>query len=166
MKPRIVYCFLIILLVSLFIISNCYYSITESNNEKEYPALPLFIETGQTNITRNIKDFDAIPVQQAGTITVENKNIPPVADFSIIPDRDLYAGEKINFYVDSSEYPDGEYLEYSWNFGDGSPPFGPTPHNPVCHTYLIKGDYMVSLTVFDNAGDFSVKEMLIHIQNF
>lgn len=162
-KPQNILLYTFILFIFLLIINNCTFIIPENSGTKESTTQSLINNQRQTD---SYPDYINIPVQGDKTIINNKKNNPPVADFHITPDQDIYVGESIYFDAAASLDPDGDFLEYYWNFGDGSPSFGPTHHNPVCHTYLIKGEYLVRLTVFDNNGKFSYKENQINIQGY
>lgn len=167
MKQRNSVFFTCVLLVILLTLSSCTYIIPEKNSVKENSTPPPFAEkdTRRPDADRTQTNAKDAPVQLVGTPFRERENSSPVADFCIIPDSEFYVGMNIFFDAGSSSDPDGDFLEYYWDFGDGSHPFGPTPYNPVCHTFLIKGEYIIRLTVLDNSGGLSVKEKLIIIQD-
>ncbi len=58
------------------------------------------------------------------------------------------AGEEIAFDGSASSDSDGEIIEYSWDFGDGSTSNEISP----LHTYAEAGTYTITLTVKDNDG--------------
>ncbi len=73
---------------------------------------------------------------------------PPVA----IADADRTAGKvdlTVTFSSDSSYDPDGNIVDYAWNFGDSSNVDNNA--NPS-HTYTIPGTYTAVLTVRDDQG--------------
>lgn len=75
-------------------------------------------------------------------------NLPPVADAN-----GPYVGVEgtaINFDGTGSSDPDGDPLEYSWDFGDGSPVVTDTA--TPAHTYCDNDIYTVTLTVTDPFG--------------
>ena len=53
-----------------------------------------------------------------------------------------------SFNGSGSDDDDGSITSYSWSFGDGTFGSGAFPS----HTYLLPGNYIVTLTVFDNNG--------------
>ena len=70
-------------------------------------------------------------------------NIPPEARFSSsVSDLEVTI-------TDTSTDLDGTITAWSWDFGDGNTS---TDQNPI-HTYLLGGEYGVSLTVTDSDGD-------------
>ena len=58
------------------------------------------------------------------------------------------AGQSMSFSSSGSHDPDGNIVEYNWNFGDG---YTATSANPS-HAYRNAGTYTVTLTVRDNQG--------------
>jgi hypothetical protein len=57
-------------------------------------------------------------------------------------------GTTITFSATSSTDPDGDYLSYVWNFGDGASATGAT----TSHVYAAAGFYTITLTVYDGRG--------------
>ena len=76
------------------------------------------------------------------------RNNPPLAAFTATPDK----GETpltVEFDASASFDADGHALEYTWDFGDGSPAAtGVT----ATHTYTVQGTYFAALTVTDGHG--------------
>ena len=68
-------------------------------------------------------------------------------------------GQAVNFYDSSTSF--GPIIKRYWNFGDGSP-IDSININPT-HTYLIGGDYMVTLTVLAIDGCSEVSTQSVHI---
>ena len=71
--------------------------------------------------------------------------IPPVASFTYLP-NDPKVGDSIEFNAESSYDPDGEIINYSWDFGDQTKGINMKPN----HTYEEAGTYIVKLRVSDN----------------
>ncbi len=88
-----------------------------------------------------------------GTPSPGKENAPDAADknptavFVFSPDNPTAGGE-ISFDASSSTDSDGNIVEYDWDFGDGI--FATTSSNAITHTYANPGDFMISLTVFDD----------------
>ncbi|UCE88824.1 MAG: PKD domain-containing protein [Pseudomonadota bacterium] len=101
------------------------------------------------NVTLMVTD-DAGATDSAGTtadIAAQPVNQPPVADAN-----GPYSGEvgvAVTFDGTASSDPDGTIVSYAWEFGDGNTGTGPTP----THVYSANGNYPVTLTVTDDAGD-------------
>jgi Tol biopolymer transport system component len=74
----------------------------------------------------------------------------PVASFSFSDQGDGL----FSFDATASIDPDGEIVEYLWDFGDGSPPdfYWDTAE----WDYLYAGSYTVTLTVFDDMGNAGI----------
>ncbi|KAA0002537.1 MAG: PKD domain-containing protein [Thermoplasmata archaeon] len=81
------------------------------------------------------------------------RNIPPIANFSWQP---LYpdANESIIFNANSSYDSDGDIVNYTWQFGDGSTGYGMI----VNHSYTAYGEYNVTLVVTDDDGAIATVE--------
>lgn len=87
----------------------------------------------------------------------EERNDPPIS----IPNGP-YSGnvsEIIQFDGTKSYDPDGEIVEYVWNFGDGSTGYGVNP----THSYSKPGVYEVRLTVKDDKGKTSTSSTYARI---
>ena len=89
---------------------------------------------------------------------VTNKS--PIANFSYTPSSptDL---DTITF-VDHSYDPDGNIVNWTWDFGDGNISYEKNPK----HRYADNGTYIVSLVVKDNKGAASIaKVVAINVAN-
>ena len=107
-----------------------------------------YATAGLYNVILTVTD-DAGATDSAGTtadITVP-ANQPPVADAN--GPYSGTAGTPVTFDGTASSDPDGSIVSYTWDFGDGSTGSGATPG----HTYAADGNYTVTLTVTDDAGD-------------
>ena len=72
----------------------------------------------------------------------DSNNGPPVASFDYV-----VTGEKVDLTSTSTD-SDGQIVSYQWDLGDGTSKSGAV----VSHTYAAAGDYVVTLTVTDDAG--------------
>ncbi len=61
--------------------------------------------------------------------------------------------------------PDGDWLTFAWDFGDGSPPAPASPIPVVNHTYAAAGNYSATLTVRDGVRDPVVTPFNVEITN-
>ncbi|MCM8784427.1 MAG: PKD domain-containing protein [Candidatus Omnitrophica bacterium] len=87
-------------------------------------------------------------------------NKPPVADAG--PNLVCCAGQENVFDASGSYDPEGDFLSYHWDFGDGTKAEGVR----VKHTYTKLGTYNVTLTVRDNSGtkcDSAVDSFMVNV---
>lgn len=89
-------------------------------------------------------------------------NDSPSANFSVEPE-DGKAPLEVTFDGSNSSDPDGEIVNYDWDFGDDSDPVTKESDDPVNHTYESGGDYEAKLTVTDDEGDTDTQEVLIEV---
>ena len=82
-------------------------------------------------------------------------NVPPVASF----DHSV-SGMSVELRSTSSD-SDGEIVSYAWDLGDGNSENGET----ASHTYESAGEYVVTLTVTDNAGAATTSTQTIKIED-
>jgi len=72
----------------------------------------------------------------------------PTAEFDYTPSRPG-TGERVWFDASGSDSPNGEIVEYRWDFGDGN---SSDEGAEVMHQYWSARTYNVSLTIIDEAG--------------
>jgi glucose/arabinose dehydrogenase/chitodextrinase len=75
-------------------------------------------------------------------------NTPPVAVATAAPASGGPAPLDVTFEGSASSDPEGDALEYAWDFGDGATGQGPT----ATHAYPVAGIYDATLTVRDALG--------------
>lgn len=75
----------------------------------------------------------------------------PTASFVFSPSSPS-PGQSVRFDASSSSDPDGEIVEYRWDWGDGSSPTI-TSGAIANHTFATSGTFTVTLTVRDNADN-------------
>ncbi len=80
-------------------------------------------------------------------------NDPPVADAG--EDQRAAVGETVRFDGSDSFDPDGELIEFIWNFGDDTMLTLDSALEPVTHAYEEPGEYLMTLTVRDSSGSSS-----------
>ena len=107
------------------------------------PELRLFVTTGAVLAGR----YDIAPPHPM-TVTLE-ENLPPVASFLYSPDNPA-VGETITFNASLSYDPDGNLINYEWDFGEGKAVS--RTEEIVTHAYRVAGDYDVGLSVTDDNG--------------
>ena len=107
------------------------------------PELRLFVTTGAVLAGR----YDVAPPHPM-TVTLTG-NMPPIASFSYSPDNPT-VGETITFDASLSYDPDGDLINYEWDFGEGGTVI--RTDDIVIHSYAVAGDYDVGLRVTDDKG--------------
>ncbi|WP_375765009.1 PQQ-dependent sugar dehydrogenase [Archangium gephyra] len=88
-------------------------------------------------------------------------NTPPTAVASAAP-REGYPPLLVRFSSAGSQDPDGDVLQYAWDFGDGTPVSNVA--NPE-HTYQAPGSFTARLTVSDGRGGSHSTTVPISIGN-
>lgn len=85
-------------------------------------------------------------------------NHPPVA---LASSNILVAqvGQTINFSAEGSSDPDGDFLSYVWNFGDGSTGSGLN----ITKSYNQSGSFACTLTVYDGQGSLATATLVLEI---
>ena len=103
------------------------------------------LDKGDYSITLTVEDPDG----ESDSITHSFKvtNLPPVA--SIDADvTSIFTGEEIQFSGEDSYDPEGDALDYIWDFGDNQTSSLKSPK----HSWSQAGSYTVKLTVEDGDG--------------
>lgn len=104
-----------------------------------------YAEPGEYTVTLEVEDDSGVGNATASAQTQVRVNFPPVPEAGA--DQRVTASE-VRFDGSASADPDGEILNYHWDFGDGHSAEGP---NPV-HLYGNPGRYPVVLRVTDDSG--------------
>lgn len=116
-----------------------------------------FDSVGEKEIKLTVVTDGNVSATCIKTITVQDTNKRPVAEFSWSPTEDIAAGDQVQF-TDASSDPDGTVVAWEWKIGTNTI----TGQNPS-FTFTEFGDIEVTLTVTDNQrGKGSVKK-LIHV---
>jgi serine protease len=111
-------------------------------------ATHMFAETGSYMVTLTVVDESGKEASSAQEIIVSiPPNEPPIAEFTPKPTTGQ-APILISFVPTGSSDPDGEIVQYAWDFGDGKSIIGRVAN----HTYKEPGNYIAKLTVTDNEG--------------
>jgi parallel beta-helix repeat protein len=104
-------------------------------------------KTGTYTVTMTVSDGEFTDHDMLSvTITESINNNAPLAKAGL--DQEVYVNEIVYFDGGSSFDPDGDRLEYSWDFGDGMNGSWQSNTNAT-HSYNKKGTYTVTLTVSD-----------------
>ncbi len=99
-------------------------------------------------VTLTVKDGGSKEASSTREIVViAPPNEPPIAQFTPKPTTGQ-APILISFVPTGSSDPDGEIVQYAWDFGDGKKIIGRVAN----HTYAEPGKYVAKLTVTDNDG--------------
>jgi hypothetical protein len=100
---------------------------------------------------------------EAFSVTVGNQD--PVANAG--PDTTADWGRNVTFGGTATDPGAGDQstLEYSWDFGDGTPPTEPSGSggSGVLHAYAVPGDYVATLTVTDKDGGSDTDTRTVHV---
>ena len=103
------------------------------------------LEEGDYSVTLTVEDPDG--ESSAITHSFSVTNLPPVA--SIKADTtSVFTQESIQFSGEDSYDPEGEALDYLWDFGDNQTSSLKSPQ----HSWGMAGTYNVKLTVEDGSG--------------
>jgi PKD repeat protein len=119
-------------------------------------------------ITDKLGEFSSVPIR----LLVENTN-DAMTDPEIIglSDGDVLVQEEdgeVNFVAAESDDPDlyipnsEEKITYEWDFGDGTPPLTNAGRD-VTHSFLVEGNYTVTLTVRDSFGMVKTTSVRVYI---
>lgn len=108
----------------------------------------IFNAAGTYTINLTVTDNSGLTGTASKQLIVEPPNQPPLVGFVFNPQTGLYP-LTITFDATASFDPDGVIDQYEWDFGDEQEASG----RIVSHTFLAKGLYTVSLTVYDDDGD-------------
>ena len=112
----------------------------------------------------------------AGSATLNvQKSLPPTAAAAIVTGVNAYKvmngstflhyivakGQNVTFTASGSSDPNGNPLNYLWNFGDGNSTTVTTV--TAVHAYATAAQYTVNLTVTDQAGMVAYKSFLVKV---
>lgn len=112
--------------------------------------------TGEFTVTLTVTDNDGLSASATETITVTEA---PVAVIRVDRTTAENAPAVFNFDASASFDPDGEIVEYDWDFADGSRESEPT----LSHRFSEPGTYLVRLTVTDDTGVTGEARQLIAV---
>lgn len=130
----------------------------DGTTSQEISPRHTFTTTGDFAVTLTLTD-DGEPAAEASRIQIIAVTEAPVAVISLDPPHAASAPATIDFDGSASFDPDGEIVEYQWDFGDGSREFLQT----VRHVYSSSGTFRAKLTVTDDKGVTGTAEKLIAI---
>ncbi len=105
-----------------------------------------YVKGGSYPVILTVDDGLGLPNSISTTSITVKINEPPVAVAG--EDITVCAGEVVRFNGSGSSDPEGGFLRYTWDFGDGT---GTDGINPT-KVYNIGGSYLVRLKVEDDSG--------------
>lgn len=105
-----------------------------------------YLKGGSYPVILTVDDGLGLPNSVSTTSITVRINEPPVAVAG--EDITVCAGEVVRFNGSGSSDPEGGFLRYTWDFGDGT---GADGINPT-KIYKIGGSYLVRLKVEDDSG--------------
>ena len=142
---------------------------TQSSSSEWYdsPIIEHVFESGGTYlVTLTVREKDSGETDSI-SMYVDLDNQLPVASFTMILDpieNHVRENEDIRFDASSSYDPDGEIVNYKWDFNnDGTFDITGSDKTIVYHNYSDEGDYTARLTVTDNDGKSDSVSISFHI---
>lgn len=111
---------------------------------KQFEQPLSFDSVGEKEIKLTVVTDSGVSGTCTKTITVQDTNKRPVADFSYSPSTGIMAGDEVQF-TDKSTDSDGKIVAWEWKIGANTV----TEQNPK-FTFNEFGDIEVTLTVTDN----------------
>ncbi len=128
---------------------------------------PAEVVSPSVTLSEGIHTFTLIVVDNEGaqsdpdSVTITIIPAPNRSPVAILEGPDAgTVGETLSFNGLASHDPDGDPLNCTWNFGDGS---SPVTGVTVTHAYLTAGDHTVSLTVEDGRGGIDVDQTTVTV---
>lgn len=118
-------------------------------------ALHQFKRPGTYRVELTVVDDEGAESRVTKDILIESH--PPLARLS--GPAEGRVGEELTFSGEGSEDPDGEIVEYRWDFGDGATTTGQT----ASHRFEGPGTYTVRLTVVDDHGASATETMEVEV---
>ncbi|HEX6097287.1 MAG TPA: PKD domain-containing protein [Thermoanaerobaculia bacterium] len=92
-------------------------------------------------------------INYAGILNVQVLTYDPGPNCNLLPFADFFSsgyGSYYEFDAETSFDPDGTIVSYTWDFGDGTPPY--TTTEPFTTHQFPYGTWIMTMTVTDNEG--------------
>ncbi|MEM9935524.1 MAG: PKD domain-containing protein, partial [Bacteroidota bacterium] len=120
----------------------------------------IFSEGGEYEVELTVRDTDGNEVKcQEITIAVEGKPGAPSVTCNAVPDKGP-SPLNVGFSAAATD-PDGDELQYLWDFGDGDT----SSLQTITHTYTEIGEYIAEVTVIDEDGLIATCQKTITVTN-
>ena len=116
--------------------------------------------TGVYDVTLTVTDDLGVSSTATQTIMVDQPNPSFTAPPTIVS-----PGSEASFDPSASTDPAGVITNYSWNFGDDSPPVDTGTSSAVTHTYADRGNYTVTLTTTNSHGQIESAQHTVTVDN-
>lgn len=117
-----------------------------------------YVNEGTYTIRLTVTDNDGKTGSTTRTIIVEPRNQPPVALFTFSPISGLLP-LTVTFDASASSDPDGDVVEYDWDFDGEQTGSGAV----VTHTFTTEGLKKITLAVYDDDGDSSTASGTVEV---
>ncbi len=111
-------------------------------------------------MTLTVTDDLGVSSTATQTIMVDQPNPSFTAPPTIVS-----PGSEASFDPSASTDPAGVITNYSWNFGDDSPPVDTGTSSAVTHTYADRGNYTVTLTTTNSHGQIESAQHTVTVDN-
>lgn len=123
-------------------------------------ATHVFPAQGTYSVTLTVTNDRGLSATSSQQVAVAG-SAAPTADFVVTPSNPR-VGTVLNFNADISRAAPGRTIvQYSWNFGDGTP--GVSTSFITQHTYTAAGTYTVVLSIIDDAGQKATKTATVTV---
>jgi len=119
-----------------------------------------YTKSGNYTAALTITDNEGFTASVTHTVSVAKA---PVAIFEYAPSFPI-AGDIITFNASKSYDVRRPIVNYLWNFGGGV--YANTTTPTVTYSYLIEGNYTVTLTVKDSGGYTDTTSLLVRVRNY
>jgi subtilisin family serine protease len=125
-----------------------------------------YAEAGTYEAALTVTDADGLSDQHTATVQVGDApgNQPPVAEFTASCTRYYFIWPGCQFDASGSLDADGEIVEWSWDFGDGT---SSTEANPLkmygFFGFGAAASYTVALTVTDDEGASATASQVVNL---
>jgi hypothetical protein len=128
-----------------------------------FQALTSLGGTAAVNLSLNLNAVSISPqaIITQGSLTVHNINVAPVSDVVALRGPSALT---LNLNALNSWSPAHYATSFLWDFGDGSPQFqssNTVPAVAVSHAWPAPGQYVVNLTVSNEAGGVSSTQLIV-----